>query len=281
MITTSEIAPSPALAPYVRCYSFREFDTHNTNLTKAWHASHETTMPFFFKALPVKLVDTETGNILKTGNSYGISGLSTQYNGEMTFNGHYAWFEIIFKPNGFCKIFNIPTGKIVNQIIDGDEIFDRGIKLFFEQLCNAKGLMEMGKLADAYLLYYLHKRKSVNDKDKISLTICTIIKNGGLVNIDALAYSANMSIRNFERLFITEMAMSPKLFSCITRFNHALNLKLKYPGMHWTSIAHQSGYFDQMHLIKDFKKFSGAAPNLFIDNAPMTREKYESRVEVY
>lgn len=27
MITTSEIAPSPALAPFVRCYTYREFDT--------------------------------------------------------------------------------------------------------------------------------------------------------------------------------------------------------------------------------------------------------------
>jgi AraC-like DNA-binding protein len=281
MITTSEIAPSPVLAPFVRCYSFREFDTHGMDLTKAWHATHETTMPFFFKALPVKLVDTETGKILKTGGSHGVVGLSTQYNGEMTFNGCYAWFEIIFRPNGFYKIFNIPTGKIINQIIHIDEIFDRGIQIFVEQLCHADGLVEMGKLADAFLLFYLNKRKTVNDKDKISYTITAIIKSGGLVNIDALAYNANMSIRNFERKFIAEMAMSPKLFSCITRFNHALNLKLKYPGMHWTSVAHQSGYFDQMHLIKDFKKFSGAAPNSFIDNAPMTHEEYESRVEVY
>ena len=30
--------------------------------------------------------------------------------------------------------------------------------------------------------------------------------------------------------------------------------------MIWTSVAQQAGYFDQMHLIKDFKRFSGNTP---------------------
>lgn len=281
MITTSQIAPSSALAPYVRCYTYREFDTHGTDLLKAWHASNEPLMTFFFKALPVKLVDLESGKILKTGVYYGVMGLSTHYNGQMTFNGCYAFFEIIFKPYGFHKIFSIPTCKIVDQIFSGDEIFDQTIKLFYEQLCNAKSLMEMGDLANAYLLYHLSKQKAVDDKDKISETINSIIKRAGIVNVETLAYNANMSKRNFERQFTAEFGMPPKLFICITRFNHALDLKLKHPEMNWTSITYQSGYFDQMHLIKDFKRFSGAAPKIFINNAPMTAEKFESRVDDY
>jgi len=42
MITTTEIAPAPALAPFIRCYVFREFDTERFDLVKPWHASHET-----------------------------------------------------------------------------------------------------------------------------------------------------------------------------------------------------------------------------------------------
>jgi|KBSSwiStaDraftv2_1062776.scaffolds.fasta_scaffold6362777_1 hypothetical protein len=42
MITTTEIAPAPALAPFIRCYVYREFDTERFDLVKPWHASHET-----------------------------------------------------------------------------------------------------------------------------------------------------------------------------------------------------------------------------------------------
>lgn len=38
MIATFEIAPSPALAQYVRCYTLREFDTGGKDLIKPWPA---------------------------------------------------------------------------------------------------------------------------------------------------------------------------------------------------------------------------------------------------
>lgn len=91
MITTSEIAPLPVLAPYIRCYSYREFDTGGSELIKRWHAAHEIAMPFFFKDQPIKLINPETGKILVTGDYAGVTGLSTQYNGDMFFKGCYSF----------------------------------------------------------------------------------------------------------------------------------------------------------------------------------------------
>jgi len=34
------------------------------------------------------------------------------------------------------------------------------------------------------------------------------------------------------------------------------------PEISWTSIAYECGYFDQMHLIRDFKEFAGVAPGV-------------------
>lgn len=278
MVTASEIAPSFVLAPFVRCYAYRTFDTKGLNLIKPLHASHEILMPFFFKAVPVKLVDPETGKILKTGKNCGIVGLSCQYNGDMIFNGCYSFFEIIFKPHGFNKIFLIPSYEIIDRIVWGEEIFDSGIKILLEQLFHANSLTEMAALADAYLLHYLKKQKTVDYKDSITGTVNSIIKNAGLINIERLAYNANMSIRNFERHFNASVGISPKLLCCITRFNHALELKLKNPGIKWTSIAHQLGYFDQMHLIKDFKKFTGGTPSFLLKHIPLFKQNYTSMV---
>ena len=87
-----------------------------------------------------------------------------------------------------------------------------------------------------------------------------------------------MSMRNFERTFINETGMTPKQLCCISRFNHALELKLNYPAINWTSIAYQSGYFDQMHLIKDFKRFCGEAPSSLLKNVPLLKQEYISRI---
>lgn len=83
-----------------------------------------------------------------------------------------------------------------------------------------------------------------------------------------------MSIRNFERSFHSATDMSPKMPCCVTRFNKALELKLQNPKMPWTSVAHQTGYFDQMHIIKEFKKFSGHTPKTLLKDAFLLEEEH-------
>ena len=119
-----------------------------------------------------------------------------------------------------------------------------------------------------------------NYSERITIAANLITKNAGLVNIDSLAHFTCMSMRNFERIFTNETGMSPKQLCCISRFNNALELKLKYPSMKWISVAHQSGYFDQMHLIKDFKRFCGEAPASLLKHVPLLEENYLSRISV-
>ncbi len=280
MITTSEFAPSPALAPFIHAYAYREFDTKGSDVIKPWHASHEANISFFFKDLPIKLTDKSTGEILKRGKHCDIVGMSTRFNGDMTFNGKYAFLQILFQPHGFYTLFNTSPPEIADKIVWSGDIFNSEINLIHEQLAEAESPAKMAELANKWLLQYLHKKRSVDYKNRITMAANLITKNSGLINIETLAHYTCMSMRNFERIFTNETGMSPKQLCCISRFNNALELKLKYPSMKWTSVAHQSGYFDQMHLIKDFKRFCGEAPASLLKHDPLLEEKYLSRISV-
>lgn len=280
MIITSEIAPSPALTPFIRSYTYREFDTNGMDIVKPWHASHEANISFFFRDLPVKLTDTVTGEVLKRGKNCDVVGMSTKYNGDMTFNGKYSFLQIIFQPHGFYTLFNASPAEIAEKIVWSGDIFNKEIKLLHEQLYEAKSLATRAELANGWLLHHLNKKRRVDYKDRITITANQITKRAGLVNLDKLAYYACMSVRNFERTFINQTGMSPKQLCCISRFNNALQLKLNDPKMKWTCIAHQSGYFDQMHLIKDFKRFCGEAPAILLKDAPLFKETYISRISI-
>lgn len=279
MITTSEIAPSPLLSPFVRCYIYREFDTKKADFVKPKHAVHEVAMHFFFQGLPVKLTDPKTGTVLKTGKRSGVSGMSSQYLGEMTFNGFYSFFEITFRPHGFQALFNMPASETLDQIVWSEEIFDASVDLLHERLGEAKNLTGMAATADAYLLSRLCKSKWAGGKSRINFIVSSISQACGLVNIDRLAQEANMSLRNFERCFVEQIGLPAKLYCCITRFNHALTVKLKNPQLDWTSVAHGCGYYDQTHLIKDFRKYSGEAPSTLLKNVPLFQESsYRSQL---
>jgi len=266
------------LAPFIRSYTYREFDTKGTDVIKPWHASHLTNLVFFFKDVPLKLTAPITGEVLKEGESCDVMGMSTKYNGDLSFNGKYSFLQIFFQPHGFYTLFNGSPIEITDKIVSGEDLFNSEIKLLHEQLYEAKSVGEMAELANNWPLHYLNKKRRIDYKDRITSAANLIIKNGGIINVDTLADYACMSMRNFERIFINETGMSPKELCCITRFTNALELKLSYPSIKWTSIAHQTGYFDQMHLIKDFKRFCGEAPVSLLKHVPLFEEKYISRL---
>lgn len=246
------------------------------DMEKPRHAAHEMTMVFFFKDKPVKLVDPQTKQIVKTGTYCDITGLGTHYLGMATFNGNYSFFEIVFRPNGFNGIFGLPIHSFTDHLIAADDVFDITVRYLFEQLCAAKNLIERGRLADTFLLESLKKRKPGNRKDSIGFTSNMILTSTGPLSVARLAYYANMGVRSFERHFFQQVGMSPRLFCCVARFNHALEIKLSDPQKDWTSIAHECGYFDQMHLVKDFKRFSGNSPAAFLNRTPLTEQEYIS-----
>lgn len=279
MITTNEIPPSPALTPFIRCYTFREFDTEGCDLIRPWEATPDITLIFFFRDLPVCLRSPDTHKIIKYGTCCDIMGIGTQYNGEMTLNGNYSFFEINFKPGGLSQIFNIAACEILNRIVTADELFGAEIKILYEQLCGVVSTEDLSALADTFLLNQLKKQKPAYSKDIVVTVSNLILQKSGIINIVELAKEVNMSTRNLERYFISQTGLSPKLLCSIIRFHQAFSLKLSIPRENWASIALSCGYFDQMHLVREFKRFSGNAPMAFIRETPLTEVQYTGRLE--
>ena len=67
-------------------------------------------------------------------------------------------------------------------------------------------------------------------------------------------------MRQFERRFCELVGVTPKRYARIVRFDAALRAKMAVPKRAWTDIAHEIGYYDQMHMVHDFRRFSGESP---------------------
>ena len=82
-----------------------------------------------------------------------------------------------------------------------------------------------------------------------------------------LADKLNIHRRNMERKFETAVGMSPKQLSRVVRLQSALKLLEQQKYSNLTSLAYESGYYDQAHFIRDFKEFTGISPkSFFADN---------------
>lgn len=168
-------------------------------------------------------------------------------------------FKILFQPGGFYRLFGVPMSMFVNRIEDGVIVLGNDFKEIQTQIEEASNFNTMISLAESYLL------KKMSQVKIAAQPIDHIFNHEKwhLQTLDQMAQAACLSTRQFERNFLLRIGVSPKFYSRLVRFNAALKIKQAQPRLSWMQLAYQSGYYDHMHLLRDFKQFTGSVPSNF------------------
>jgi AraC-like DNA-binding protein len=99
-----------------------------------------------------------------------------------------------------------------------------------------------------------------------------VFEFNGTARISDIANQTSLSLRQFERRFTSEIGIGPKLFARVARFQMVLDAKVRCRNASWLTLAHEFGYHDQMHMIRDFYGLSGFSPSCLLerlgDNRP-------------
>jgi AraC-like DNA-binding protein len=102
------------------------------------------------------------------------------------------------------------------------------------------------------------------EPDRVQRAIEAMSAAHGTLDLDWAARHAGLSARQFRRRCLEESGLTPKHLCRVLRFRRACALAAG--GAHWVSIAGDTGYYDQAHLIRDFREFTGAAPMAVFSN---------------
>ena len=231
------------------------------------YAHAETSMGFFLGDTSIRLQNNTTKKIRESKSRFFLFGLSTHCNETMISTGNYKTFTIEFKPNGFNRIFGIVAHEVADNILSANEVIGHEVVSLYEQLQEARNALEIVSLSDSFLINCVSRAKQVYVNEGIT-RICSQLMTSNSTSIAQYAYQANMSMRNFERIFKAQVGTSPKLFYRLLRFNAALNFKIKNPAVSWTDVVYEFNYYDSMHLIKEFKNFTNSSPTVLLNSNP-------------
>ncbi len=83
-------------------------------------------------------------------------------------------------------------------------------------------------------------------------------------NVYEVAAGLGISERHLRRVFIETVGVSPKMFSRLMRLSRATDLARADCRTNWANIAAEAGFYDQAHLIEEFRNFTGVTPEAFI-----------------
>jgi AraC-like DNA-binding protein len=105
---------------------------------------------------------------------------------------------------------------------------------------------------------------SVGVSPVVLRAVARITASEGRMRVDDAVSGLFGSRRQAERAFRAAVGLTPKRLARIVRFQAVFRRLEESPRVTWASLALDCGYYDQAHLIRDFRAFSGVTPARYV-----------------
>lgn len=166
----------------------------------------------------------------------------------------FKYVGIRFLPGMFPQLFKVKASELTDRSEALELIvpsLSEAIKHGFEPSLSIPDLLIH---LDQLFLEFLHNTW-IDLDPRLYRAIGKIVEQKGMSRIEK-DLDTGLSSRQLRRLFDYYIGTSPKTFSRVIRFQKLLNERVSKELHNVTDL----GYYDQAHLIKEFKNFYGATP---------------------
>ncbi|MDD4644488.1 MAG: helix-turn-helix domain-containing protein [Bacteroidales bacterium] len=182
---------------------------------------------------------------------------------DIAVSGELSMFSISFKPFGAKMFFDIPSNECFDQNLPLKYLVPVSVSELESDLYESASFEGKIVVAESFLLNQLRKNYDEYGMNRISHSIGIINQAKGVVSIDELSSGSCLSRKQYERTFSTYIGSSPKQFLRTIRFQNTLLEKHRNKNIPLTELAYHCGYFDQSHMINDYKQISGLTPSQY------------------
>ena len=167
-----------------------------------------------------------------------------------------------FRPGGAFPFLGAPASELAETHVDLETLWGTSAIELRERLCIAKTPAERFDLLEKALIAHLFR--PLERHYAVRFALDTFGRTVSGLVIRDVARDAGLSQRRFIQLFSREVGMSPKLFYRVRRFRQALETVRQPAVPNWAQVAVDCGYYDQSHLINDFRFFSTLSPTEYV-----------------
>lgn len=217
--------------------------------------------------------DTEQPENCKTFSGAVFSGTFAQ---PLVVHTRKHVMGVHFKPGGAFRFLGVPASEFANSHVDVEVLWKRSTQDLREQLYEAANAATRFRVLERALVARL--RNSSEEHRAVRAALDIFGRDACEATTRDLAKHLGLSQRHFINVFSKQVGITPKQFARVQRFQRAADLTRSSLTPNWADIAAACGYFDQSHLIHDFKILSGFSPTKFVrqrserllTNAPIT-----------
>lgn len=235
----SRRCPSPNLAHWIAHYWFIEWD---------------------LRGCPAQIVENlphpNVHLIFENGSSV-ISGVQTR-KFSRALEGYARVFGVKFQPGGFHPFLNAPVSSLADHLVPASRFFGKALRQMEEMVLLQGTESDLVRAANDFF----EKNKPKPDPMIALATqlVRKILQERDVKTVEHLAKRVGMGQRRLQRFFNEYIGASPKWVIRRYRLHELIETMNSNGRIDWAQVALDLGYFDQAHLINDFKSVIGYSP---------------------
>ncbi|MCP4115719.1 MAG: helix-turn-helix domain-containing protein [Desulfobacteraceae bacterium] len=167
-----------------------------------------------------------------------------------------------FNPGMAYPFFNVPMHEVTDRLVDYFEFAGRETTHLLNQLMDLNTTHRQIELLNKT---FINKLSSINPIDpKMARALALIRKTQGRCSIKQTCDDIGWSRQHLARKTLTYTGITAKFLAQVTRVRHVIKRHGTNSFQNWSQLSVDVGYYDQSHMINEFRRITGQTPVEFV-----------------
>jgi AraC-like DNA-binding protein len=206
--------------------------------------------------------------IVNVGEPFGglpgafIAGIEDGYS-VVARAGTISCLDVKLTPLGAYRLVGMPMSELRGQVVALADAFGGAGRRLTEALVECAAWEARYRLLDQFLID--RAATGPEPSPEVARVWRRLVDSGGGTPVGGLAAEVGWSRRHLTAMFTRQVGLPPKTVARLVRFGRLLGALPDGGGpVRWDRIAVECGYYDQAHLNRDFRQFTGTTPTDFL-----------------
>jgi len=174
--------------------------------------------------------------------------------------GYVDLVGVRLRAGGAWSFLQIPMFEFTGQVVELDDVFGRETNELRDHL----GEQATDDARFDVLEDWLRMRLRTSPTRAVSYALRAIQNGADATRIGRMADEIGISHKHLLREFDRCVGLAPKTFARLCAFQRVIQSVAHRSQVEWAETALQCGYYDQAHLIREFRAFSGLTPGTYL-----------------
>lgn len=177
--------------------------------------------------------------------------------------------SVTLRPGAAAALLGVPAGEIGDSAVHLDALWRGEGAQLLERMAEAADDAARVALLHAALQRQIARRDGADGTGSAAAMLAArfITASGGRRPLREAAAAVGVGERRLQQLFHAHVGLSPRAWRRLARMHGCLRALRLQPSPAWADLALDGGFYDQSHLVNEFRALCGVTPTEFLGRA--------------